>query len=414
MNLKEVYTPLIFKLLPIYSFLLVFFGMILIKISEVREHELYTSSSLLIVLINLLALIFFYADLGPNYSKFRRDALLIIFMLLGSVGFILFVSTYSIFVLVSVVIPSLIAMWFLSSPLITSWIYGTISDREVYENYLNDKKVQPRIQAFSEHLVLTFLCLLIVIPVFWIIDTSFSPGNSLSSSEGFRVGDWTTEHFSNILSSDEFYVWVKNSLIVSIGTTLLGLSIAIPAGYGFSRYQFYGKSMIMFSFILVQMFPGVIIIVPYFILMKTLGLLNTSAGLILAYSVTALPLCVWMLKGYFDTIPRELEEAARIDGCSQFQVFWKIIIPLSLPAIAVTSLFSFLAAWNEFLLALTFNTSNENYTLPVGLASFISPTKQLWGDFAALSIIAAIPIVLLFILFQKYLINGLTAGSVKG
>ena len=414
MNLKEVYTPLIFKLLPIYSFLLVFFGMILIKISEVREHELYTSSSLLIVLINLLALIFFYADLGPNYSKFRRDALLIIFMLLGSVGFILFVSTYSIFVLVSVVIPSLIAMWFLSSPLITSWIYGTISDREVYENYLNDKKVQPRIQAFSEHLVLTFLCLLIVIPVFWIIDTSFSPGNSLSSSEGFRVGDWTTEHFSNILSSDEFYVWVKNSLIVSIGTTLLGLSIAIPAGYGFSRYNFYGKSTIMFSFILVQMFPGVIIIVPYFILMKTLGLLNTSTGLVLAYSVTALPLCVWMLKGYFDTIPRELEEAARIDGCTQFQVFWKIIIPLSLPAIAVTSLFSFLAAWNEFLLALTFNTSNANYTLPVGLASFISPTKQLWGDFAALSIIAAIPVVLLFILFQKYLINGLTAGSVKG
>ena len=414
MNLKQVYTPLIFRLLPIYSFLLVFFGMILMKISEVREHELYTSSSLLIVLINLLALIFFYADLGPNYSKFRRDALLIIFMLLGSVGFILFVSTYSIFVLVSTVIPSLIAMWFLSSPLITSWIYGIISDREVYENYLNDKKIQPRIQAFSEHLVLTFLCLLIVIPVFWIIDTSFSPGNSLSSSEGFIVGDWTTEHFSNILSSDEFYVWVKNSLIVSIGTTLLGLSIAIPAGYGFSRYHFYGKSTIMFSFILVQMFPGVIIIVPYFILMKTLGLLNTSAGLILAYSVTALPLCVWMLKGYFDTIPRELEEAARIDGCSQFQVFWKIIIPLSLPAIAVTSLFSFLAAWNEFLLALTFNTSNENYTLPVGLASFISPTKQLWGDFAALSIIAAIPIVLLFILFQKYLINGLTAGSVKG
>ena len=386
----------------------------MMKISEVREHELYTSSSLLIILINLLALIFFYADLGSNYSKFRRDALLIIFMLLGSVGFILFVSTYSIFVLVSIVIPSLIAMWSLSSPLITSWIYGTISDREVFENYLNDKKIQPRIQAFSEHLVLTFLCLLIIIPVLWILDTSFSPGNSLSSSEGFRVGDWTTEHFSNIFSSDEFYTWVKNSLIVSIGTTLLGLSIAIPAGYGFSRYNFYGKSTIMFSFILVQMFPGVIIIVPYFILMKTLGLLNTSTGLILAYSVTALPLCVWMLKGYFDTIPRELEEAARIDGCTQFQVFWKIIIPLSLPAIAVTSLFSFLAAWNEFLLALTFNTSNDNYTLPVGLASFISPTKQLWGDFAALSIIAAIPIVLLFILFQKYLINGLTAGSVKG
>ena len=414
MNLKEVYTPLIFRLLPIYSILLVFFGIILMKISQIREHELYTSSSLLIILINLLALLFFYADLGSKYSKFRRDALLIIFMLLGSVGFILFVSTYSIFVLASVVIPPLAAMWYLSSPVVTNWVYDTISDREVYENYITDKRIQPRIQAFLEHFVLAFLCLLIVVPTFWIVDTSLSPGNSLSSSGGLGMSDWTTEHFDNILSSNEFYIWVKNSLVVSIGTTILGLSIAIPAGYGFSRYKFYGKSSIMFSFILVQMFPGVIIIVPYFILMKTLGLLNTSIGLILAYSVTALPLCVWMLKGYFDTIPKELEEAARIDGCTQIQVFWKIVIPLSLPAIAVTSLFSFLAAWNEFLLALTFNTSNENYTLPVGLASFISPTKQLWGDFAALSIIAAIPIVLLFIVFQKYLINGLTAGSVKG
>ena len=191
-------------------------------------------------------MIFFYADLGPNYSKFRRDALLVIFMLLGSVGFILFVSTYSIFVLVSIVIPSIIAMWFLSSPLITNWIYDTISDQEVYENYLNDKKIQPRIQTFSEHVVLIFLCILIIVPVFWIIDTSFSPGNSLSSSDGFSTGDWTTEHFRNILSSDEFYIWVENSLIVSIGTTLLGLSIAMPAAYGFSRYKFYGKSSIMF------------------------------------------------------------------------------------------------------------------------------------------------------------------------
>ncbi len=384
------------------------------KVSEIREDGLFYSSSLLFVLINSLVIILIHADLGPFYSKFKRDALLVIFMLLGSIGFILFVSTYSILVFISIVVPSVIAMWFLSSPVITEWIYDQISDKKVYESYLSDERIYPKIKIYSEHAILIFLSVLIIVPVLWILDTSFSPGNSLTSSDGFSIGDWTTEHFSNILSSDEFYLWVKNSLIVSIGTTILGLSIAIPAGYGFSRYNFYGKKSIMFSFILVQMFPGVIIIVPYFILMKTLGLLNTSIGLIFAYSVTALPLCVWMLKGYFDTIPRELEEAARIDGCSQFKVFWKIIIPLSLPAIAVTALFSFLAAWNEFLLALTFNTSNDNYTLPVGLASFISPTKQLWGDFAALSIIAAIPIVVLFIVFQKYLINGLTAGSVKG
>ena len=170
----------------------------------------------------------------------------------------------------------------------------------------------------------------------------------------------------------------------------------------------------MFAFLLVQMFPGVIILVPYFLVMKALGLLNTSLGLILAYSVTALPLCVWMLKGFFDTVPRELEEAALVDGCSQTQVFWRIVLPLSLPAVAVTALFSFLAAWNEFLLALTFNTSEEMYTLPVGLASLISSTGQAWGDFAAASLLVSLPVVVLFIAFQRFLIEGLSAGGVKG
>ena len=169
----------------------------------------------------------------------------------------------------------------------------------------------------------------------------------------------------------------------------------------------------MFSFILVQMFPGVIIIVPYFILMKTLGLLNTSIGLILAYSVTALPLCVWMLKGYFDTIPRELEEAARIDGCSQFQVFWKIIIPLSLPAIAVTSLFSFLAAWNEFLLAFMLLDDPSKFTITRGVAMLDSsevPRQHLMAG----SVVATIPVMLMFLFLEKYLRQGLTAGSIKG
>ena len=202
--------------------------------------------------------------------------------------------------------------------------------------------------------------------------------------------------------------------IVSIGTSLLGLVIAIPAGYAFSRYKFTGRDVSMFAFLLVQMFPGIIILVPYFLVMKTLGLLNSHLGLILAYCVTALPLCVWMLKGFFDTVPRELEEAATLDGCNQFQVFTKVVLPLSMPAVAVTALFSFLAAWNEFLLALTFNTSNDMYTLPVGLASLISSTGQAWGDFAAASILVSLPVALLFLFFQKFLIEGLSAGGVKG
>ena len=170
----------------------------------------------------------------------------------------------------------------------------------------------------------------------------------------------------------------------------------------------------MFSFLLVQMFPGIIILVPYYLVMKTLGLLNTSMGLILAYSVTALPLCVWMLKGFFDTVPRELEEAALLDGCNQAQVFRRVILPLSLPAVAVTALFSFLAAWNEYLLALTFMSDNEKYTLPVGLASMVMSKNPMWGDFAAASLLVSIPVVILFVVFQRFLIEGLSAGSVKG
>jgi len=412
MNLRELYVPLIYKFIPFYSIFLIFVELFLYKINTIKGDTLLSNSNLVIIAINMAVLFILFVDFSLLSAALKRDVLLFLFMMMGAISLVLFVHNYSFMNIILILCPSLLSLWFLSSPFTTHWARGDLTDKEIYEGFLQSKKLGPAIEKYMSHSFLFLLCSLILIPLLWILDTAFSSGNSLSSS--FDITKWSGDHFSNILGSEDFYVWVRNSIIVSVGTTAFGLLMAVPAGYGFSRFNFKGKGAIMFSFILVQMFPGVIIIVPYFILMKTLGLLNTSIGLILAYSVTALPLCVWMLKGYFDTIPRELEEAARVDGCTQFQVFWKIIIPLSLPAIAVTSLFSFLAAWNEFLLALTFNTGNENYTLPVGLASFISPTKQLWGDFAALSIIASIPVVLLFIVFQKYLINGLTAGSVKG
>jgi len=252
---------------------------------------------------------------------------------------------------------------------------------------------------------------MVILPIIWITDVAVSPGNAL----GGIIGDaFTLEHFVYVFNSDSFFIWMKNSLIVSIGTTFVGLSLAIPAGYAFSRYDFRGRKQTMALFMLIQMFPGAIILVPYFMVMKTLGLLNTSIGLIIVYSVTALPICVWMLKGFFDTIPRELEEAAMLDGCNQFQIFYRIILPLSITAISITALISFLGAWNEFLLALVFNTSNEMFTLPVGLASMIPATGQRWGDFAAASILVSAPIVVLFIFFQKSLIEGLNSGAVKG
>ncbi|MCZ0954946.1 MAG: sugar ABC transporter permease [Rhodospirillaceae bacterium] len=308
-------------------------------------------------------------------------------------------------------VPSALTLYWLSTGLSGTWSAGNGDSRVAELGLARNRFMAPRLKKFALHTFLIHAVGLVVVPVVWILDVAVSPGNIL----GGAIGDaFTLEHFRTVLGGENFWLWTRNSVVVAVGTTIVGLLLAIPAGYAFSRYNFSGRKGSMFVFMLIQMFPGIVILVPYFMVMKTLGLLNTSIGLIIAYSVTALPLCVWMLKGFFDAVPRALEEAAVLDGCTQLEVFFRIVLPLSLPAVAITALFSFLTAWNEFLLALVFNTSNDAYTLPVGLSSMIPATGQQWGDFAAASLVVSIPIVVLFVLFQKALIQGLSAGSVKG
>ena len=348
---------------------------------------------------------------NPN----QRNIALVISLVVISLGFYRLIlmpnSVFNIWLNAWIIVPGIISLFWLSNRAVSVWATRELSVSAIEYGLKRNFELQKKHQSIGSHTTLLHFVVITLIPIVWIFDIALSPGNAL----GGEIGDsFSTEHFSKILEGDSFWIWFRNSLIVSIGTSLLGLVIAIPAGYAFSRYKFTGRDVSMFAFLLVQMFPGIIILVPYFLVMKTLGLLNSHLGLILAYCVTALPLCVWMLKGFFDTVPRELEEAATLDGCNQFQVFTKVVLPLSLPAVAVTALFSFLAAWNEFLLALTFNTSNDMYTLPVGLASLISSTGQAWGDFAAASILVSLPVALLFLFFQKFLLEGLAAGGVKG
>jgi arabinogalactan oligomer/maltooligosaccharide transport system permease protein len=385
---------------------------LLIALGEGLRGDRQAMQLMLFGVLGLILVRVFLSDGTQAWKSIVSRLLAGVLLMLGAYSlYVSQLSTYDLWSRAWLIVPSALALIWLSKSSVTLWALGRMGNSRAEEGLARNRTRVPRLESVGLHIMLLHAIALVVIPVIWILDVAVSPGNVL----GGPIGDaFTVEHFVEVLGGKSFWMWTRNSLIVACGTTLAALALAIPTAYAFSRYDFAGRKESMFLFMLIQMFPGVIILVPYFMVMKTLGLLNTSIGLMIVYSVTALPLSVWMLKGFFDTVPRALEEAAVLDGCNQFEVFIRIILPLSLPAVALTALFSFLAAWNEFLLALVFNTSNEMYTLPVGLASMIPQTGQQWGDFAAASIIVSIPVVILFVFFQRALIQGLSAGAVKG
>lgn len=282
---------------------------------------------------------------------------------------------------------------------------------------------------FPMHVFLVLATLYAVYPVLWVLSIAFSGKQSLAIADVppdptfwdrlRAVVPWPADvslaNFASLFADQPFATWVLNSAIVSVATTVVGVFLACTAAYAFSRFRFPGRQTGMMSFLVSQMFPGTLMLIPlYIILVKWLGLGSTRTGLVLAYSTTAIPFCVWMLKGYFDTIPRDLEEAALIDGASSATIFWRIVLPLAKPAVAVTALFSFMTGWNEFILAATLIDKEAMYTAPVGLRFFVGGFSQQWGYFAAGAVVVSIPVVALFLFLQKYLVSGLTAGSVKG
>lgn len=286
-----------------------------------------------------------------------------------------------------------------------------------------------RLAHWPLHLFLVVMLIVTVYPLLFVLTIAFSGGQTLSIadlppdptvSDRLRaVTPWpaqvSTENFRSLFADQPFARWLLNSVIVSLATTVVGVMLASTAAYAFSRFQFPGRRAGLMSFLVSQMFPGTLMMIPlYIIIVQWLGLGSSYIALVLMYSVTAIPFCVWMMKGYFDTIPRELEESALIDGASQAVIFFRIVLPLAKPAVAVTALFSFMTAWNEFIQAATFMNREDMYTGPVGLRFFVSGFSEQWGYFAAGSIVAAIPVVLLFLFLQKYLVSGLTAGAVKG
>lgn len=287
--------------------------------------------------------------------------------------------------------------------------------------------IQPR-RHLLLHTALISFTLISIYPVLWVLALAFSGQQSVGIIDLPRdptflerlrgvlpvPAQFSVKNFTEVWTDQPFGTWLWNSVVVSLMTTVLGVFLACTAAYAFSRFRFPGRNAGMLTFLVSQMFPGTLMLIPLFIIIvKWLGLGNTYVGLVIVYATTAIPFCVWMLKGYFDTIPIDIEESARIDGASPQVIFFRIILPLATPAIAITALFSFMTAWNEFILASIFMESEGNYTAPVGLRFFVGGFSSQWGYFAAGSVIVSLPVVALFLYLQKYLISGLTAGSVK-
>ena len=254
----------------------------------------------------------------------------------------------------------------------------------------------------------------VLYPIALVLKKAVEPGQQFALSASPIPKSVTGQHFADILSHPSFLRYALNSALLALGTTIVGVALSCTAAYALSRFRFPGRKVGLAAFLVVQMFPSTLLLIPLYVLLDKLGLLNTLSGLVLVYATTAIPFCVWTLKGYFDTLPRELEEAARIDGASPWGVFFRIVLPLSRPAIAVTALFSFMTAWNEFILAGTFMTDEKSYTLPVLLRNYIGEYHAEWGHFAAGAILTSLPVMALFYVLQRYLVGGLTAGAVKG
>jgi arabinogalactan oligomer/maltooligosaccharide transport system permease protein len=263
------------------------------------------------------------------------------------------------------------------------------------------------------HGLLLLAAVIAVFPVLWIAYISLGPDKNDYLHPGKIFGKLSGSNYSFVLQHTDFLTWFGNSAIVALGTTVVGVLVAATTGYAVSRMRFPGYRPLMWTLLITQMFPIAIVIVPMYTILASLNLLDTYSGLILTYSGTTVPYCAWLLKGYFDTIPLEIDEAGRVDGLTPFGTFWRLILPLAKPGLAVAAFYSFLTAWAEVPFATTFMLSSDKYTLAVGLQTYISQHDAQWNLMAATAVLIAIPASLAFYLVQRNLVAGLTAGAAK-
>jgi multiple sugar transport system permease protein len=265
------------------------------------------------------------------------------------------------------------------------------------------------------HLLVALIVIVFMFPLYWMVSTAFKSNDVLLKipPEWFPRKP-ILDNFLKILTNPDFIGFYKNTIITSVSTTLLCLFISVHASYSFSRFTYRSNKIFQMGILSTQMFPGIVLLLSLYMIYRKLGLLNTYLALILACTTKALPLGIWMLKGFFDTIPKSIEEAAYIDGAGKLQTLYRIIVPLIKPGIIAVSIYAFMVTWDDFIYALTLINRAEKRTLPAGIAmAFLGEYGYDWARVMAAAVAASIPILVIFIFLQKYMIAGLTAGAVK-
>lgn len=265
------------------------------------------------------------------------------------------------------------------------------------------------------HAVLIFACLIALYPALRIVTVSLRPGNRLlSTTLELFPSDASLESYKSVLFEKEFLRWLWNSLVITCSTAIIGVILASTSAYAFSRWNFPGRTAGLIFLLTTQMIPAVMLLVPIYIVAARTNLINSWVGPVIAYSVTSIPFSIWILKGYYDTVPIELEQAAMIDGTSQIGAFYRMVLPLSAPALSIVFLFNFMTAWNDFVLARVMLQDEKMYTWPIGLYRMIFQFQAQWGMFAAGALMVTIPVMTLFMLSSRFLVSGLTLGATKG
>ncbi|MFB7335808.1 ABC transporter permease subunit [Streptomyces adustus] len=268
--------------------------------------------------------------------------------------------------------------------------------------------------SLASHGVLTVASLIALFPIGWLVYLSLGPDKDDYLHPGGIWAKMTFDNYTFVLEHTQFFDWLKSSLIVTLGTTIIGVLIAATTGYAVSRMRFPGYKKFMWVLLVTQMFPVAVLMVPMYQILSDLGLIDSYFGLVLVYCTTVIPYSAWLLKGYFDTIPFEIDEAGRVDGLTPFGTFFRLILPLAKPGLAVAAFYNFLTAFSEVAFASTFMLSDDKYTLAVGLQSFVSEHDAQRNLMAATAVLIAIPAAAFFYLVQKNLVTGLTAGGTKG